>query len=70
MLPWDVWGSHWEPGQQPTVEQLELFDTAAALTVDPDARFLELRERYEHDSSLRMDGSVFNVARGRMETIA
>jgi hypothetical protein len=69
MLPWDVWGTHWEPGEEPTDAQLELFDTVAALTVDPDARFGALRDRYETDNELRMDGTVFNVIRGQMETV-
>lgn len=69
MLPWDVWGTGWEPGEEPTGEQLVLFDEVAALTVDPDAHLAELRDRYETDDSLRMDGTVFNVARGRTETV-
>jgi hypothetical protein len=69
MLPWDVWGSHWEPGQEPTEAQLEQFDEIAALTVDPDARFGELRDRYERDDSLRMNGTVFNVFRQAFETV-
>jgi hypothetical protein len=69
MLPWDVWGTRWEPGEEPTAEQLERMDEVAALTVDPDARFDELRTRYESDESLRMDGTVLNVARGRLETV-
>jgi hypothetical protein len=68
MLPWDVWGAGFGPGEQPTDAQLELFDSVAALTVDPDARFGELRSRYDSDDSLRMDGTVFNVARGQVET--
>ena len=69
MLPWDVWGAGWEPGEEPTDAQLELFDAVANLTVDADARFGELRSRYEGDDALRMDGTVFNVARGRAETV-
>jgi hypothetical protein len=69
MLPWDVWGSGWEPGQEPTEAQLDLYDAVAELTVDPDARFGELRSRYETDDLLRMDGTVFNVARGQVETV-
>ena len=69
MLPWDVWGAGWIPGVQPTAAQLELFDTVADLTVNPDGRFSELRARYQADDSLRMDGTVFNVARGRAETV-
>lgn len=70
MLPWDVWGAGWEPGAQPTDDQLELFDGVAALTTDPDAHFGELRERYETDNGLRMDGTVFNVLRGQTETVS
>lgn len=69
MLPWDVWGAGWEPGTQPTDAQLECFDTAAALTVDPDPHFLELRARYESDDALRMDGTVFNVLHGQVEAV-
>jgi hypothetical protein len=69
MLPWDVWGSRWEPGAEPTDEQLELFDSVAALTVDVDAHFDELRRRYETDDRLRMDGTVFNVLRNQLETV-
>jgi len=69
MLPWDVWGAGWAPGGQPTDAQLQLFDTVAELTVDPDARFGELRRRYETDDSLRMDGTVFNVAHDQVETV-
>jgi hypothetical protein len=69
MLPWDVWGSHWEPGERPSAAQLELFDAVAELTVDPDRRFPELRTQYETDASLRMDGTVFNVLRGQEETV-
>ena len=69
LLPWDVWGQGWPPGEKPTAAQLRLFDEVANLTVDPDARFDELRSRYDTDDSLRMDGTVFNVARGRTETV-
>lgn len=69
MLPWDVWGSGWQPGEQPTAAQLELFDAVAQLTVDPDACFDELRTRYQADDALRMDGKVFNVLRDQLETV-
>lgn len=69
MLPWDVWGSGWEPGQEPTEAQLALFDEVAALTVDPDRQLHELRERYETDTNLTMPGSVLNVLRGQIETV-
>ena len=69
MLPWDVWGAGWKPGDLPTDELLASFDSVAELTVEPDARFDELRHRYETDDSLRMDGTVLNVLRGEHETI-
>ena len=69
MLPWDVWGEGWEPGTTPTPEQLDLYDAVAAVTVEPDARFGDLRSTYETDTRLRMDGTVFNVLRGAVETV-
>jgi hypothetical protein len=69
MLPWDVWGAGWEPGEQPTDDLLDLFDSVAALTVGADATFTELRRRYDTDGSLRMDGTVFNVLRGQHEIV-
>lgn len=69
MLPWDVWGEHWKPGEEPTGAQLELFDEVASLTANPDARFAQLRNRYEIDDALRMDGTVFSAARGQLETV-
>jgi hypothetical protein len=53
MLPWDVWGAGWEPGDEPSDELLECFDSAAALTVNPDANFVQVRRRYDSDASLR-----------------
>ena len=69
MLPWDVWGTRWGPGAQPTDHQLHLFDAVAELTKESDTRFEELRTRYETDESLHMDGTVFNVLRDRLETV-
>jgi hypothetical protein len=39
------------------------------LTFDPDARFGEMRRRYDTDDLLRMNGRVLNVARGQRETV-
>jgi hypothetical protein len=69
MLPWDVWGAGWGPGEQPTDAQLHFFDTVADLTVNADAKWDDLRKRYETDDSLRMDGKIFNVLRGQVETV-
>ena len=70
MLPWDVWGAGWSPHEQPTDTQLEFFDGVATLTAEPDIHFAELRTRYESDDALRMNGTVFNVLRGRTETVS
>jgi hypothetical protein len=70
MLPWDVWGEGWEPGQVPTDAQLELFDEIAELTVDPDSNFAELRDRYEHSDALKMNGTVFSVLHNQVETVS
>lgn len=69
MLPWDVWGAGWEPGEEPSPDVLALFDGVAALTVDPDPQLDELRERYDGDPDLRMDGTVHNVQLGCTESI-
>jgi hypothetical protein len=69
MLPWDVWGTSWGAGDQPTDAQLYLFDTIADLTMDPDAQLGVLRSRYQSDDALRVDGTVFNAARGQAETV-
>jgi hypothetical protein len=69
MLPWDVWGAGLESGVPPTDAQLTFFDGVAELTLNVDHRFVELRERYETDAELRMNGAVFNVLRGRVEVI-
>lgn len=69
MLPWDLWGAGFEPGETPTPELLTLFDEVAALTVDPDTHLTDLRHRYGNDDSLRMDGTVFSVLRGQLEVV-
>ena len=69
MLPWDLWGAHCEPGGQPTDAQLAFFDGVAALTVDVDGRFADVRARYDADEQLHVGGEVFNVLRGRVEAV-
>jgi hypothetical protein len=69
MLPWDVWGAHWEPGERPTDAQLALFDGVAELTAHVDDRFHDVRERYATDEQLRVGNEVFNVLRGRVEAV-
>lgn len=69
MLPWDVWGLGWEPGETPSEETLAAFDSVAELTVDPDPHLSRLRERYASDASLRMDGTVFSVLLGEEQHV-
>lgn len=69
MLPWDLWGAHWEPGGRPTDAQLAFFDGVADLTVEMDDTFGDLRARYETDEGLRVGGQVYNVLRGRVEAV-
>jgi hypothetical protein len=68
MLPWDVWGAGWEP-QQPVPEDLSLFDTMAALTADPDRNLDRIRALYRSNDDVRMNGTVFNVLRQRLEAV-
>jgi len=69
MLPWDCWGA--DPLPQTTLldEQLSLFDHLAALTLEPDGRFAELRDLYASDASLRVPTEVFNAATQRTEHV-
>lgn len=69
MLPWDVWGLGWTSEEEPTDAMLATFDSVAELTIDPDARFHELRDRYESSASLRMDGTVFSVELGELQQV-
>ena len=69
MLPWDIWGLGWAPHEEPTSAALAAFDTIAELTVDPDERLDDLRDRYETDPSFRMDGTVFSVLLGELQQV-
>ncbi len=68
MLPWDVWGAAmFESGQTPTVGTLARLDRIAALTLDPDANWGELRALYQSDADLRVPAEVLNALTQRME---
>jgi len=69
MLPWDVWGTRWGADERPSDAQLDLFDSVAEVTDDPNVQIGELRSRYESSEELRMDGTVFNGLRGRFESV-
>jgi hypothetical protein len=70
MLPWDVWGPMFRPGDTADAEQLMLFDSLAALTRSPDASFRELRALYESGPGLRVPPTVFNAVLNRLEAVA
>jgi len=70
MLPWDVWGPDLQPTAALTSAQIALFDRLADLTLDPDARFGELRALYAQDASLRPPPDVFNAVTQRTEPVA
>jgi hypothetical protein len=69
MLPWDVWGAGWKPGERPTDAQLAFFDGVAELTAHVDDRFHDVRERYDTDEQLRVGDEVFNVLRAQVEAV-
>jgi hypothetical protein len=65
MLPWDVWGA-----MTPKNDELDLafIDRLAALTVEPDRHFGEIRAAYQ-DPRVKVPGTVFNAVRNRPETL-
>jgi hypothetical protein len=68
MLPWDVWGAMYEPGQEPTPDVLAAFDAAAPLSRDPDPHFEAIRALYQHPQ-WRVPAQVFNAVAQRVETV-
>ena len=68
MLPWDVWGAHWEP-HEPIPDDLSLFDTMSALANDPDRNLPALRDLSDRDPRVHIPGEVFNVNRQTVETV-
>jgi hypothetical protein len=69
MLPWDVWGVTPKPDEPMTSDHLALIDRVAALTMDADARFAELRQLYA-DDRFKVPGAVFNVVAQRRDQLA
>jgi len=67
MLPWDCWGAM-SAGEGPLSEPVIAFiDELAALTREPDANFVRLRELYESSDQLRVPEMVFNAVLNRAE---
>jgi len=65
MLPWDVWGAMTQKDEE---IDLAFIDTLAALTVEPDLHFGELRAIYQ-DPRVKVPATVFNAVRNRPETL-
>lgn len=70
MLPWDCWGPAAYDAETLSDEQLSLFDRLAALTLDPDGRFAELRGLYASDASLSVPPEVFNAVTQQTDRVA
>lgn len=69
MLPWDVWGVMPGPEDQIDGELSGLFDRAAALTHEPDARIGELTALYREDKRFTVPETVRNAVLGRDEPV-
>jgi hypothetical protein len=69
MLPWDCWGLAPESDGALSPETLALVDRLAALTLDADDRFGEIRDLYETDASLHVPATVFNAVRNQVEPV-
>ena len=67
MLQWDVWGAQLQADEDLTEEQLAFFDRLAAMTLDTDVSFDELRELYEKDDRLHVPEKIFNALTNRLE---
>ena len=65
MLPWDVWGAM---KQNDAELDTALFDRLAALAIEPDRHFGELRAIYQ-DPRVKVPDTVFNAVRNRPETL-
>ncbi|MBS0525030.1 MAG: transglutaminase domain-containing protein [Proteobacteria bacterium] len=65
MLPWDVWGAMARKDEE---IDMALIDRLAALTVEPDRHFGELRAIYQ-DPRVKVPATVFNAVRNRRETL-
>ena len=69
MLPWDVWGAQPRPDEHLGPQRLAYFDRLAALTLDPDASFAELRALFTDDEGVAVPEAVFNALRRRPESV-
>jgi hypothetical protein len=68
MLPWDSWGPMPKPGETPGDALMAELDGAMALSLDPDARFDDLRALYAQPA-WRVPPQVFNAVAQRMDAV-
>jgi hypothetical protein len=66
MLPWDLWGPM---AREDEGLDRPLFDRLAALTLDADRRFGEIRVLYDADERLRVPATVFNAVLNRQDPV-
>ncbi|MFI5315143.1 MAG: transglutaminase-like domain-containing protein [Myxococcota bacterium] len=69
LLPWDVWGAMPAPGVDPSPAELDLFDRAAALALDPDRAHRELRALHDERVEFRVPARVRNLQTERDEPL-
>jgi hypothetical protein len=66
MLPWDMWGAM---AREDEGLDRPLFDRLAALTLDADGRFGEIRALYDADERSRVPVTVFNALLNRYDPV-
>jgi hypothetical protein len=69
VLPWDAWGTMPFPYQKLTVEELNIYDSLAKLTFDPESNFERIQTIYENDIGLRVSQKVTNTRRQTKEEL-
>jgi hypothetical protein len=70
LLPWDVWGAQAGIDAELGDDELSFYDGLAAVTIDPDRSFAELRALYEDNERLLVPPVVFNALTNRPEPVA
>ena len=68
LLPWDCWGIIEAPEPNPP-EDLVFLDRLAGLTCGDVPDFEVVRQMYESDARIRMDGTLHSYVAGGMKTI-
>jgi hypothetical protein len=69
MLPWDVWGAMPGPGGVISTETATAFDEVARYSLEPDAYFRALREKYRNDARFTVPPVVTNAIRRAPESV-